>query len=235
MSPISNVKIIKYINELTSKVEKLSDIVTYQTKLIQELKTDNSNLINLINTEFKKNSETIQKLPLKQITNSLIKLDNNINDNTSNTIILTNNNKEDTTSYESEDNIIKFLKSKLDIELEKGTIINITKSNTEDTNIKSSDTVQSDKYFITLDNHKSMVNILKKKLLLINTNYYLNKKHPNNINNIFYKTRQLVKSKKITNTWVFNNKVYISTDKKNKIVITDTTQLMYYTEVISNT
>ena len=235
MSPISNVKIIKYINELTSKVEKLSDIVTYQNKLIQELKTDNSNLINLINTEFKKNSETIQKLPLKQITNSLIKLDNNINDNTSNTIILTNNNKEDTTSYESEDNIIKFLKSKLDIELEKGTIINITKSNTEDTNIKSSDTVQSDKYFITLDNHKSMVNILKKKLLLINTNYYLNKKHPNNINNIFYKTRQLVKSKKITNTWVFNNKVYISTDKKNKIVITDTTQLTYYTEVISNT
>ena len=162
MSPISNVKIIKYINELTSKVEKLSDIVTYQTKLIQELKTDNSNLINLINTEFKKNSETIQKLPLKQITNSLIKLDNNINDNTSNTIILTNNNKEDTTSYESEDNIIKCLKSKLDIELEKGTIINITKSNIEDTNIKSSDTVQSDKYFITLDNHKSMVNILKK-------------------------------------------------------------------------
>ena len=235
MSPISNVKIIKYINELTSKVEKLSDIVTYQTKLIQELKTDNSNLINLINTEFKKNSETIQKLPLKQITNSLIKLDNNINDNTSNTIILTNNNTEDTTSYESEDNIIKFLKSKLDIELEKGTIINITKSNTEDINIKSSDTVQSDKYFITLDNHKSMVNILKKKLLLINTNYYLNKKHPNNINNIFYKTRQLLKSKKITNTWVFNNKVYISTDKKNKIVITDTTQLTYYTEVISNT
>ena len=234
MSPISNVRIIKYINELTSKVEKLSDIVTYQTKLIQELKTDNSNLINFINTEFKKNSETIQKLPLKQITKSLIKLDNNINDNTSNTIILTNNNKEDTTPYENEDNIIKFLKSKLDIELEKGTIINITKSNTEDTNIKSSDTVQSVKYFITLDNHKSMVNILKKKLLLINTNYYLNKKHPNNINNIFYKTRQLVKSKKITNTWVFN-KVYISTDKKNKIVITDTTQLTYYTEVISNT
>ena len=80
-----------------------------------------------------------------------------------------------------------------------------------------------------------MVNILKKKILLINTNYYLNKKHPNNINNIFYKTRQLVKSNKITNTWVFNNKVYISTEKKNKIVITDTTQLTYYTEVISNT
>ena len=89
MSPISNVKIIKYINELTSKVEKLSDIVTYQTTLIQELKTDNNNISNLINTEFKKNSDTIQKLPLKQITNSLIKLDNNINDNTSKTIILT--------------------------------------------------------------------------------------------------------------------------------------------------
>ena len=40
---------LKYINELTSKVDKLSDIVTYQTTLIQELKTDNNNLINLIN------------------------------------------------------------------------------------------------------------------------------------------------------------------------------------------
>ena len=125
MSPISNVKILKYTNELTSKVDKLSDIVTYQTKLIQELKTDNNNLINLINTEFN-------------------------------------------------------------------------------------------------------------KLLLKNTNYYLNKKHPNNINNIFYKTRQLVKTKKIINTWVFNNKVYISTDKKSRIVITDTTQLTYYTKVNSN-
>ena len=52
MSPISIVKILKYINELTSKVDKLSDIVTYQTKLIQELKTDNNNQKNLINTEF---------------------------------------------------------------------------------------------------------------------------------------------------------------------------------------
>ena len=54
MSPISNVKILKYIHKLTSKVDKLSDIVTYQTKLIQELKTDNNNLINLINTDFLK-------------------------------------------------------------------------------------------------------------------------------------------------------------------------------------
>ena len=40
-----------------------------------------------------------------------------------------------------------------------------------------------------------MLDIIKNKLLLTNTNYYLNKKHPNNINNIFYKTRQLVKNK----------------------------------------
>ena len=59
-----------------------------------------------------------------------------------------------------------------------------------------------------------MLDIIKNILLLKNTNYYLNKKHPNNINNIFYKTRQLVKTKKIINTWVFNNKVHISTDKK---------------------
>ena len=67
--------------------------------------------------------------------------------------------------------------------------MNITRSNTVDTNIKSSVTVQSDTYFITLDNHKSMLDILKNKLLLKNTNY-LNKKHLNNIDNIFYKTRQ---------------------------------------------
>ena len=55
MSPISNEKLLKLITELTSKVDNLSNIVTYQTKLIQELKIDNKNLNNLINSEFKHN------------------------------------------------------------------------------------------------------------------------------------------------------------------------------------
>ena len=46
MSPISNDKLLKLITELTSKVDKLSNIVTYQTQLIQELKINNTNLNN---------------------------------------------------------------------------------------------------------------------------------------------------------------------------------------------
>ena len=42
------------------------------------------------------------------------------------------------------------------------------------------------------------------------TNYYINKKRSTNTNNVFYNTRQLVKFTKITNTWVYNNNVYIS-------------------------
>ena len=75
MSPISNEKLLKLITELTSKVDNLSNIVTYQAQLIQELKTDNTNLNNLIHSEFNLNKEIIQKLPIKQINNTLIKLD----------------------------------------------------------------------------------------------------------------------------------------------------------------
>ena len=74
MSPISNDKLLKCITELTSKVDNLSNIVTYQTQLIQELKTDNTNLNNLIYSEFNLNKEIIQKLPIKQINNTLIKI-----------------------------------------------------------------------------------------------------------------------------------------------------------------
>ena len=78
MSPIFNDKLLKCITELTSKVDTLSNIVTYQTQLIQEIKTDNTNLNNLINSEFNLNKEIIQKLPIKQINNTLIKLDKDI-------------------------------------------------------------------------------------------------------------------------------------------------------------
>ena len=37
MSPISNDKLFKIISDLSNKVEKLTDIVKYQTTLIQEL------------------------------------------------------------------------------------------------------------------------------------------------------------------------------------------------------
>ena len=73
----------------------------------------------------------------------------------------------------------------------------------------SSEELKSNKYFIKLDNQKSVINILKNTLKLKDIYYYINKKHSTNINNLFYKTRQLFKSKKNINTWVYNN-VYIS-------------------------
>ena len=104
-------------------------------------------------------------------------------------------------------------------------IIDIQVYNNKD---NSSEELKSNKYFIKLENQKSVINILKNKLKLKDTDYYINKKHSTNINNLFYNTRQLLKSKQITNTWVYNNNVYISTDKTNKIIITDITQLSYY-------
>ena len=225
MSPISNDKLLKLIIELTSKVDKLSNIVTYQTQLIQELKTDNTNLNNLIHSEFNINKEIIQKLPIKQINNTLIKLDKEIEDNNNNIIIFTNLNKEDKTEYTNKDNVINFINSKLNTELVEESIIDIQVYNNKD---NSSEELKSNKYFIKLDNQKSVINILKNKLKLKDTDYYINKKHSTNINNLFYNTRQLLKSKQITNTWVYNNNVYISTDKTNKIIITDITQLSYY-------
>ena len=225
MSPISNDKLLKLITELTSKVDKLSNIVTYQTQLIQELKTDNTNLNNLIHSEFNINKEIIQKLPIKQINNTLIKLDKEIEDNNNNIIIFTNLNKEDNTEYSNKDNVINFINSKLNTELVEESIIDIQVYNNKD---NSSEELKSNKYFIKLDNQKSVINILKNKVKLKDTDYYINKKHSTNINKLFYNTRQLLKSKQITNTWVYNNNVYISTDKTNKIIITDITQLSYY-------
>ena len=225
MSPISNDKLLKLITELTSKVDKLSNIVTYQTQLIQELKTDNTNLNNLIHSEFNINKDIIQKLPIKQINNTLIKLDKEIEDNNNNIIIFTNLNKEDKTEYTNKDNVINFINSKLNTELVEESIIDIQVYNNKD---NSSEELKSNKYIIKLDNQKSVINILKNKLKLKDTDYYINKKHSTNINNLFYNTRQLLKSKQITNTWVYNNNVYISTDKTNKIIITNITQLSYY-------
>ena len=68
MSPISNDKLLKLITDLTNKVNSLTDIVKYQTNLIQELKADNTQITNLINTEFKNNKDTLGELPIKQLT-----------------------------------------------------------------------------------------------------------------------------------------------------------------------
>ena len=86
MSPISNDKLLKCITD-----------------------THNTNLNNLIHSEYNLNKEIIQKLPIKQINNILINLDRDIEDNNNNIIIFTNLNKEDNTEYINKDNIINFI------------------------------------------------------------------------------------------------------------------------------
>ena len=44
MASVSNDKRISLFNNLTSKVDKLTEIVNFQTNLIQELKRDNERL-----------------------------------------------------------------------------------------------------------------------------------------------------------------------------------------------
>ena len=126
MSPISNDKLLKLITDLTNKVNSLTVIVKYQTNLIQELKADNTQITNLINTEFKNNKDTLGELPIKQLTRSLNKLDN---ENNNNILILTNLNKCDNLDYQNKDNLINFINSKLDYELNKESIVNINKCN----------------------------------------------------------------------------------------------------------
>ena len=149
--------------------------------MIQELKTDNTNLNILIHSEFNINKEIIHKLPIKQINNTLIKLDRDIEEN-NNIIIFTNLNKEDKTEYTNKDNVINFINSKLNTELVEESIIDIQVYNIKD---NSSEELKSNKYFIKLDNQKSVINILMNKLKLKDTDYYINKKHSTNINNLF--------------------------------------------------
>ena len=134
----------------------------------------------------------------------MIKLEKDIEDNNNNIIIFTNLNKEDKTEYTNKDNVINFINSKLNTELVEGSIIDIQVYNNKD---NSSEELKYNKYFIKLYNQKSVINILKNTLKLKDTDYYINKKHSTNINNLFYNTRQLLKYKNITNTWVYNNNV----------------------------
>ena len=225
MSPISNDKLLKLITDLTNKVNSLTDIVKYQTNLIQELKADNTQITNLINTEFKNNKDTLGELPIKQLTRSLNKLDN---ENNNNILILTNLNKCDNLDYQNKDNLINFINSKLDYELNKESIVNINKfNNNSHKNKDTSDNTQTDdKYFIKFTNHDIVIEILKNKLKLKGSKYYINIKNSIETDNILYSTRKLVKSKKIFKTWVYKNKVYINIDDNNdNIYISDTSQL----------
>ena len=86
---------------MTSNVSSLTDIVKYQTNLIQELKADNTKITNIINTQFKNNKDNLGELPIKNLTRSLNKLDN---ENNNTILILTNLNTSDHLDYQKKIN-----------------------------------------------------------------------------------------------------------------------------------
>ena len=227
MSPISNDKLFKIISDLSNKVEKLTDIVKYQTTLIKELKTDNININKLLNTEFKQNKYILKELPIKQLTKSLNKLGN---DNSS-TLIFTNFNKQDNIDYVDKDNLINFINKNLEYTLNKESIVNISKytnaSSLPNENDTNNITSKPDKYFIKLIDQNLTIDILKNKSTLSNSNYYINIKHSIETDNILYKARKLVKSNSIYKAWVYIDKVYIiiDKDKNNQLYISDISQL----------
>ena len=225
--PISNDKLFKIISDLSNKVEKLTDIVKYQTTLIQELKTDNININKLLNTEFKQNKDILKELPIKQLTKSLNKLGN---DNSS-TLIFTNFNKQDNIDYVDKDNLINFINNNLAYTLNKESIVNISKytnaSSLPNENDTNNITPKPDKYFIKLIDQNTTIDILKNKSKLSNSNYYITIKHSIETDHILYKARKLVKSNSIYKAWVYIDTIYIiiDKDKNNKLYISDISQL----------
>ena len=103
-------------------------------------------------------------------------------------------NKGDNLDYQNKDNLINFLNFKLNYELNKESIVNINKfNNNSHTKTNTSDNTQADhKYFIKFTNHN--IEILKNKLKLKVSKYYINIKHSIETDNILYSTRQLVES-----------------------------------------
>ena len=82
--------------------------------------------------------------------------------------------------------------------MNKESTVNINKfNNNSHTNKNTSDNTQTDdKYVIKFTNHNIVIEILKNKLKLKDSKYYINIKQFIETTNMLYSTRHLVKSKK---------------------------------------
>ena len=146
---ISNKQIITRINELKKSINKLSDIINYQTREIQDLKEDNrvlKNEINKTNSNIENNNivqiSKIDSLSVKQ------KTDNN-------NIILTINT--DNNGTKIDDNFIELFNNKLELQLDNNNILDLIKVDNLDNNSDKSNSItnlnkNNTKYIIKLDN-----------------------------------------------------------------------------------
>ena len=120
--PITNQALYDNITILENIINKLSDIISYQSKNIESLKDENSIIIQkVINLEKKiDNNSIIQSVKIDSIAPK-------INNKLINNNILLTTDIEDNIDYSIKSNYVNFLKEKLDIKIEEENIIKVNK------------------------------------------------------------------------------------------------------------
>ena len=209
--PITNQALYDQITVLENIINKLSDIISYQSKNIESLKDENNIIIQkCINLETKiDNNSIIQAVKIDSIAPK-------INNKLINNNILLTTDIEDTIDYSKKSNYLNFLKEKLDIKIEEENIIKINKIKYKSDNTKP---LKYNKCVINLNNSKIKSSILKNKNQLKDKNTYIQEFLDNSTNNLFFNTRKLRSENKIINTWIYNNNIFIETNDNKKIQI----------------
>ena len=143
---ITNQALYDKITVLENIINKLSDIISYQSKNIESLKDENSIIIQkCINLENKiDNNSIIQAVKIDSIAPK-------INNKLINNNILLTTDIEDTIDYSIKSNYLNFLKEKLDIKIEEENIIKINKIKYKSDNTKP---LKYNKFVISLNNSK---------------------------------------------------------------------------------
>ena len=209
--PITNQALYDKITVLENIINKLSDIISYQSKNIESLKDENSIIIQkVINLDNKiDNNSIIQAVKIDSIAPK-------INNKLINNNILLTTDIEDTIDYSIKSTYLNFLKEKLDITIEEENIIKIKKLKYKSDNNKP---LKYNKFVISLNNSKIKSSILKNKNQLKDTNIYIQEFLDTSTNNIFFNTRKLRSENKIINTWIYNNNIFIETNDNKRIQI----------------
>ena len=182
--PITNQALYDKITVLENIINKLSDIISYQSKNIESLK----DIQKVINLEKKiDNNSIIQAVKIDSIAPK-------INNKLINNNILLTTDIEDTIDYSKKSNYLNFLKEKLDIKIEEENIIKINKIKYKSDNTKP---LKYNKFVISLNNSKIKSSILKNKNQLKDKNTYIQEYLDNSINNLFFNIRKLRSENKI--------------------------------------
>ena len=200
-------------NDILIEINNLKDIVKYQTRLIQDLITNNNIL-----TEKITNLEEKSTINSKLQTINIEKI-NELSNNNVSELLLTNINSSDNENdidnidYSVTNNLIKLFEEKLEVIVNKSDIVNIFKIKNLN---KTDENIITDKYIIKFNNSTIRYDLLKNRKKIKNSDIYLNENLSKENSNIFYNTRTLYRNTKIAGTCTFNGSVYIQIKKNSE-------------------